>query len=49
VDARFCRDDVVVSLDSSLQVDGYFMVRHPLVPPAESSLGGFLDDGMRLL
>src|SRR5260370_20926980 len=25
------------------------MVRHPLVPPAESSPGGFLDDGMLVI
>lgn len=46
---RFCREDVVVSLDSSLQVDRYFVVRHPLVPPVESPPGGLLDDGMLVI
>jgi hypothetical protein len=31
-------------LSSPLNVDGYFMVRDPLVPPAECLPGRFLDD-----
>lgn len=44
-----CRDDVAVSLASSLHVGGYLIVRDPFVPPAERLPSGILNDGQLVI
>jgi hypothetical protein len=46
---RICHNDVPASRGSSLQVDGYFVVRDPLVPPAEGLPCDLLDDGLLVI
>lgn len=42
---RSCRDEVGLFRGVSLEVDGYFVVRGPFVPPAQRPPGSFLDNG----